>query len=170
MRKLRASFDRPAFTLIELMVVIVILGLLTAIASLSLGGVMDRYQLSRAAETIEAFDGRVRRSARLSREALDAVIRRGNRDLIVKIPSQRTGNAEANYRLPRSVEINDVKLRDQAVTARDVTLHFNDQGRSASYAIQLRRGNSIRWLVVLGISGQVIPVASEEEADALLSL
>ena len=34
--------QRAAFTLIELMVVVVILGLITALASLSLGGVMDR--------------------------------------------------------------------------------------------------------------------------------
>ena len=170
MRKSRARCDRPAFTLIELIVVIAILGLLTAIASLSLGGVMDRYQLSRAAETIEAFDGRARRSARLSREALDAIIRRSNRELVVKLPSHSPGNPMASYRLPRSVEINDVKIGRQAITARDVTLNINDQGRSESYALQLRRGKMIRWLVVLGISGQVIPVDSEEEADALLSL
>lgn len=58
--------DRFAFTLIELVVVIAILAALTALASLSLGGVMDRYRLSRAAETIEAFDAGARRSAPLT--------------------------------------------------------------------------------------------------------
>ncbi len=170
MRRGRGLSYRQAFTLIELMVVIVILGLLTSLASLSLGGVMDRYQLSRAAETIEACDTRARRSARLSREAFDAVIRRSKRDLIVKAPLASPSQALANYRLPRNVEIDEVKLRRKAVTGRDVTINFSDQGRSESYAVELRRGKMTRWLVVLGISGQVVPVNSEEEADALLSL
>lgn len=170
MHKGRGLSDRKAFTLIELMVVIAILGLLTAIASLSLGGVMDRYQLGRAAETIEACDGRARREARLSRETFDAVIRRSKQEMIVSGPQDRPGTPIATYRLPRTVEISEVRLRRKEVTGRDVTINFSDQGRSPTYAVQLRRGNASHWLVVLGISGQVIFLNSEEQVDALLSL
>ena len=129
---------------------------------------MDRYQLSCAAETVEACDARVRRSARLSREAFDAVI--GKQELIIRAPAERSRGALANYRLPRRVTIEDVKVRRMPITDRDVTINFSDQGRSDCYAVQLRRGTMTRWLVILGISGQVIAVNSEEEADALLSL
>ena len=44
--------SRAAFTLIELVVVVVIVSLLATIAVISLGGTMDRYHLNRAAESI----------------------------------------------------------------------------------------------------------------------
>ena len=49
-------YERAAFTLIELVIVIVIMGVLATLAILSLGGTMDRYQLNRASEVIELFD------------------------------------------------------------------------------------------------------------------
>ena len=162
--------DRLAFTLIELMVVIAILVALTSLASLSLASVMDRYQLSRATDTIESFDSRARRSARLSREAFVGVIRRSANEFVVRAPQESPSNQSASFQLPQSVEITDVKLPRRAVTGRDVTINFTDQGRSASYAIELGRGKMTRWIVVLGISGQVIPASGEEEVDALLSM
>lgn len=164
------NLHRHAFTLIELMVVLAILGLIGTIASLSLGTVMDRYQLGRAAETIEAFDGRARRSARLAREPLDTIIRRATKELLIGQPVGQDREQSLSYRLPARVEIVDVRIRGKGMTARDVRLSFGDRGRSPTYAIQLRRGNLSRWLVVLGLSGQVIPVSSEREVDALFAL
>ena len=162
--------QRAAFTLIELMVVVVILGLITALASLSLGGVMDRYQLGRAAETLEAFDSQGRRDASRSREAVLAIIRRGTNELVLRNAVERSSRARAQYRLPRNVEIGDIRMPRKSLTARDVTFTLSDRGRSPTYAVELRRGAMSRWIVILGISGQVIPMQSEDEVDAILSL
>lgn len=161
---------RRAFTLIEMTVVIAILALLTTMATLSLGGVMDRYRLSRAAEAIEAFDARARRSARLSREGFEAIIDRRDRELTIPAADRGRRIETAQYRLPRNVEISDIRMRRKVALGQKVAIRFSDQGASPTYAVELRRGKRTRWLVVLGISGQVVAVANEGEADALLSI
>jgi prepilin-type N-terminal cleavage/methylation domain-containing protein len=49
---------RNGFTLVELVIVIVIMAILASIAAVSLGGTIDRYRMSQAAEVIERFDAR----------------------------------------------------------------------------------------------------------------
>ncbi len=161
--------QRAGFTLIELIVVILILGMLTAMASLSLGGVMDRYQLGRAAETLEAFDAQARREAARSREGVSAILRRGTNELILRNAAERPLRARSQYRMPRKVEIGEIRMQRKALSARDVTIMVSDRGRSPTYAVELRRGAMSRWIVILGISGQVIPVQSEDEVDAILA-
>jgi prepilin-type N-terminal cleavage/methylation domain-containing protein len=162
--------QRTAFTLIELMVVILILGMITAMASLSLGSAMDRYHLGRAAETLEAFDARARREASRSREGVLAIIRRGTNELILRNEAGPSSLAGSHYHLPRKVTIGEIRMQRKSLAAREVTITLSDRGRSPTYAVELKRGTMSRWIVILGISGQVIPVQSEDEVDAILSI
>jgi type II secretory pathway pseudopilin PulG len=155
--------------LIELIVVTVILGLLATVAAPPLRGAMNRYELGRALETIETFDAQARRTARVSREAVDVTIRQDQRGTTLLSSSQAPQHSERVFRLPDTVRITDLRRARQATTGSDLTFRVNDRGRSASYAIALSRGKLTRWLVVLGTSGQLVPVATQEEADALLS-
>jgi hypothetical protein len=68
------------------------------------------------------------------------------------------------------VDIKEFRLRRRVATGRDLELQFNREGWSPTYAVQLQRGRMSRWLVVLGISGQVIALENEGEVDELLSL
>jgi prepilin-type N-terminal cleavage/methylation domain-containing protein len=170
MRRLERSSQRAAFTLIEMMVVILILAIVTSMASLSLGGVMDRYQLGRAAETLEAFDSQARREASRSREGVLAIIRRGTNELILRNAAGQSMRARSHYRMPRKVEIGVVRMQRKALAARDVTITLSDRGRSPTYAVELKLGAMSRWIIILGISGQVIPAQSEDQVDAILSL
>lgn len=165
MRKTRFH-GRSAFTLIELVVVIVIMAVLSTLAVLSLGGTMDRYQLSRASEAIEMFDARARRDARRTRQPIQVTIDRNRQRLVIDTP----GPGNTQYRLPRSVVINKIRLRRSVAVAQDFELEINREGGSPTYAVQLQRGKMSRWLVVLGTSGQVVPLINEGEVDAILSL
>ena len=157
---------RKAFTLIELVVVIVIMAVLSTLAVLSLGGTMDRYQLSRASEAIEMFDARARRDARKSRQPIRATIDRNRQRLVIDTP----GPGNTQYRLPHSVGINKVRFRRRVTVGNNFEIQFNREGGSPTYAVELQRGKMSRWLVVLGASGQVVPLNNEGEVDAILSL
>ena len=152
--------SRSAFTLIELLFVLVIMAVLASIAVLSLGGFISRYQLAQATESIERFDARARRDARRYRKPVDTTIKLNRRRLVNE-------SSELEYSLPRSVTIEEVRVGRQATVGSQVKIDFDREGASPTYAVQLQRGKQSRWLIVLGTSGQVIPLASEGEVDAL---
>ncbi len=158
---------RNAFTLIELVVVMVLLALLASLTVYSLSGTMDRQRMSQAIETVEMFDARARRAARSSRCTITATIdpRRGE----LSIDTNREGQ-DVSYRLPSRVTVSDLRFGKTSVAGRESRFKINGQGRSATYAIQLQRGELTQWLVVLGISGQVVALKSKGEVDAILSL
>ena len=164
----RGAGARLAFTLIELVVVVVIIGVLAALAVLSLGGTMDRYQLSRAAETIEMFDAHARRDARNSRQPIQATIQRDQKRLLI----ETVGNEKMNtqYRLPNRVEIKEIRMRRRVTAGGEFQIQYSREGWSATYALQIQRGNMSRWFVVLGVSGQVVALENEGEVDEILSL
>lgn len=155
---------RNAFTLIELVVVIVIMSLLATLAVISFGGTIDRYQLGRAMETIEMFDARARRDARTLRQPVQTTIDRNDKRLVI-----HSREESSRYRLPRTVEIRDIRIPRRAVVGGDFEIEFNREGRSVTYAIELGRGDMTRWMLVLGASGQVLTITDEREVDEILS-
>lgn len=152
-----------AFTLIELVVVMVLIGIMTAMAVLSLGGTMDRYRLTQATETFQTFDARARRQARSARRTIEATIEKDKRRLVIAQPSKQ-------FRLPDSVEIKTVRISQQAVPRTKVKLRFDSAGHSPTYAVEFRKGKLSKWLVILGTSGQTIAMDNVGEVNALLSL
>lgn len=166
MRRRRRADVILAFTMIELVVVMIILGILAALVVNSVGGVMDRHQLARAVETIERFDARARRDARTHRLPTEVVIDR-TRGRLTVVSADRS---DPTYRLPRQVKIKEIRMRRRKVVVGQVEVDINSFGQSPSYAMHLQRGESSRWLVVLGFSGQVITFDTKGEADAILAL
>lgn len=165
------SAPRNAFTLIELVVVIAIIALLTTLAVMSSSSMMDRYQLSRAVEAVEMFDARARREASSLSQPVDATIQPARRRLLVASPTRTSQRRPlAQFNLPRSVEIAELRLRRRVAARGDLELQFNRAGVSPTYALQLKRGEMSRWLVVLGFSGQIVALEDEREVDELLSL
>ena len=166
----RSHRARSAFSMVEMVVVIAILAMLTSMATLTLGGAMSRYEISRAADTIQICDAKARRAARLSRQPIESSFDRGEQELTLDLPNRSGSLDEQRFRLPRTVEIGDFRLRRKGVVGNRVDIPYSPQGASPTYAIELRRGKMSRWLVVLGLSGQVISVDTEGEVDALLSI
>lgn len=74
------------------------------------------------------------------------------------------------FKLPRNVEITSVRIRRRVAAGRDFEIDFTREGWSPTYAVELTRGKMTRWLVVLGISGQVVAFENEGEVDEILSL
>ncbi len=156
---------RRAFTLIELVVVMIVLALLSSLVVFSLRGTMDHHQLSRAVETFEIFDARARRDARSAQAQVLATIDRNRGRLTVG--DRRDG---ATYHLPRQVEIAEIRLRRGSAVGSSMSIDVGRQGQTPTYAVCFQRGKTSRWLVVLGLSGQVIALDDQEEVDEILSL
>ncbi|MGI9472561.1 MAG: pilus assembly FimT family protein [Rubripirellula sp.] len=162
----RRGHGRDAFTLIELVIVIVIMAILSTLAVVSLRGTMDRYLISQAAETVERFDARARRDASRMRQPIRAAIDRNRKRLTIDTP----GPGNAKYHLLNRVEIGKVRLSRRVTVGNQFKIQFSREGASPTYAVELRRGEMSQWLLVLGTSGQIVPLRNEGEVDAILSL
>ncbi len=158
---------RNGFTLVELVIVIVIMAMLSTIAAISLGGTIDRYRIAQAAETIERFDARARRDARITDHDVRASIDRSKGRLWVDAIGT---NRDSRYQLPQRVSISNIRLHRRSAVGSDLSIEVDRLGHSPSYAVELTRGKLKRWVVILGASGQVVPMDNESEVNELLSL
>lgn len=157
---------RNAFTLIELIVVLVILAMLSSLAMLSVGNIMDKHQLSQAAETIEIFDMRLRREARTNRQPISATLDSVNKTLVLP----QADGSERIFRLPSRVQIKSWRIAGKRGAESLMRLPVKGDGRSPSYAIELARGKNTIWVVILGGSGQVSMLDNTRDVSRLMSL
>lgn len=162
-----SGYRRAAFTLLEVVIVLVILAVLSTLAVMSLSGTMNRYRISRAIETVERFDAVARRRASHQRVSVNASIDLSRNRLKIESP---LASRDRVFPLPGGVEINRVRFPRQAAVGRELDIPFSDDGISPTYALELSRGNLSHWLVVLGVSGQVVHFDREEQIDEILSL
>ena len=164
--KMPSPRQHSAFTLLEVVAVMVMLGLLSTVAVVSLSGTLDRYRLNRAVEMVELFDARARRQAGNQRTPVDASIQLNRNRLLIESPNDTKDRV---FGLPSGVQISSVRLSRNSVAGRQLDLRYSRDGVSPTYAIQLQRGDKSHWLVILGISGQIIHSSSEGEVNEILS-
>lgn len=148
---------RAAFSLIELVIVLILMALVASMATISLRGVTVRQRLAKAAERVEQFDLAMRRAARLNRDNAIGIIDRASGQL--SIPQ-----ANKTFQLPSQVLIAAVRIGKGS--DREVTVLPN--GSSPSYAVRLSSGDASRWVLFVGGSGQVIHDADASLIEAVL--
>lgn len=158
--------SRSAFSLVELIVVLVILAMISSIAVLSVGNTIDRHLISTASETIEVFDARLRREARAFRQPITASFNGITGELVFP----QSDSSEAAFRLPRRVKVASLLTSESRANRSELILTVGTDGRSTSYAVELEKGESTQWLVVLGGSGQVVRRKDKRSVDELLQL
>ena len=147
---MRRTFHQRGFTLVELIMVIVILGVIGGMVAVFMRGPIDAYFASaRRAALTDVADTTVRRMARDLHKALPNSIRLSGTQCIEFIPT-RTGG---RYRTQDITPGDDTSLK---FTAPD--LSFNMLGRNSSLpaAQQIRASGGVNDLVAvynLGISG-----------------
>lgn len=160
------TYRALGFTLIELIVVLVIMGLLSSLAIVSVSHTIDRNQLAAAAETIEIFDARLRREARSYRQPITAVIDVARNQMVFP----QADGTQARFSLPSRAEIESVRSSVSRGGSNRLSLNVDIDGRSASYLIEIRTGSAAKFLVVLGASGQMVVETNRRAALAMLAL
>jgi prepilin-type N-terminal cleavage/methylation domain-containing protein len=150
-------FTRHAFTMIELLVVMMLIAILSTSVALSLRPFLIRYSLSRATQQIAMNDAVARATARrLNQPAIVSL------DKAARRVAFQCGEVVRRYELPKNVTI------DQFLGA--VTeIPIEPDGRSPSYAVAVAIGESTRWMVIAGGSGQSMSVENASAARELVA-
>ena len=156
-------FDRYAFSLIELIVVMLILAMLAGMAAYSMRGAVARQRLASGVERVQQFDLALRRSARAQRKLAMGRIDRSGGQLLLKSPDGKT----RRFRLPGRVEIESFRI---AGRGSDSTITARRDGSTATYAIQLAAGDARIWVLFAGGTGQVSRISDRLTVATLLGM
>lgn len=152
--------DRNAFTLLELIVTLAVIGMMVGLTSLSLRGHFVRAALMKSSLTASEADRQARLLAQSNPNGIVSLELRPQSSQIVLRPTGRT------FSLPTGVRISVDTLG--ANTPSGGAVPFYGNGTSPSYALKLERSGSNSWLTVLGITGQCILCDEELEVRELL--
>lgn len=162
----RTRRSHPAFSLIELVVVLMLMALIASVATVSLRGYVVRGRLARAAEIVEQFDLAMRRQARRRRMPVTGIIQPVSRSLVI----QATDSSGRTFQLPRQVNVASVIVQKVSSTDQSRQLPVGNDGSSPSYAMKLSVGDASRWVFVSGGSGQMVHGLPTDRINALLEL
>ena len=154
----------------ELLAVLVILGLLTAVAAVRLHGPYRAARLRDVAERVAFADQQVRVHARRFAQSGQLVCDL-DRNLIYA-RCEGTGDLP-HFRvpIPRSVPLDRVQTPWQQIDRGQARIDVAPDGQTPSYAVRLRSADGrLQWLFFSGITGQVTWLEAESDVQQLFQL
>ena len=148
--------------MLELIAVFVVLGLISAIAMISVLGHLDQSELIRVSQLVANADRKEREASRQSPLPGGLIVERSMQRLRYK-SSARTID------LGRNVKISELIV--SSPSSGDGTILFSQSGQSATYAFRLesRRG-ALNWVLIVGLTGQVHFSDNTDEVRSLLAM
>ena len=170
------------FTLLEMVVVVLVLGLLSSVAVLQFGHLLGPAEMNDAADRLRHADAICRAYSRRFGRPVELTVNAKNSILMCR---DSTEPALWNYRiqLPRGARIYKVWSSNSNGNSSDppagvtkygeISIIFGSSGLSHSYAVEIGRhdarqgGNRSRWLFVAGLTGQVTEVPNEHDMDEI---
>jgi prepilin-type N-terminal cleavage/methylation domain-containing protein len=159
---------RTAFTLIELSIVILLLGVAAAAVTLRMQGPMRRAQAGDAAAALADYDRTTRVAARQQDRPLQLAMKLGEGK------AWRKNAAGDDLPMPPLTlgpyaRVQCVVIGQQVYRAGDAVLPCSRRGCTPSYAVELAGGEASQWFVVAGLTGQMVQVNDEKEALATIA-
>ena len=160
---------REGFSLIEMTIVLLILGIAAGAVALRMHGPMRRAQLADVVDQVTHFD----RLARTHAREHDRPLR-----LVVDLATGRLWRTDERgvqdgfppLALPERYRIARLVVRNQDVTYGSVSLTCSRRGLTPSYALLLTGpGGQSKWIVVAGLTGQHVEVDSEDAVKKILA-
>jgi prepilin-type N-terminal cleavage/methylation domain-containing protein len=151
---------RRGFTLIEVMIAVMILGLLAGLATWSFSGPLRRARFEEAMEQIRYLDSTSRRLARETGRRVEMVIDAG---------SGVVSRGDYSAQLPAGVRVERVVTlagEQGAVTRVGVSA----VGLSPSYALRLAGADWRRWVFVSGLSGEVRVISDDAQVAEIFEV
>lgn len=160
---------RGAFTLIELTVVILILGIAAAAASLKMHSPVRAAQAADTIGAIVDYDRTTRTAARQQDRPLHLVVDLSG-GVLSRTDQQGRPVATASMNLGEGIRIKRLLVGEHDKTDGVVSLCCSRAGAMPTYAILVEAaGARTQWLVIVGLSGQLVQVDSEREAQDIVA-
>jgi type II secretion system protein H len=154
------------FTLVELTVVLLIMGIVAAAVTLKMSGPVSRVKLQDVVKQVKQFDTLTRSYTRQQGKAV-----RVNVDLSENRISRLDDEGEPLGRplqLPSNFKIEKCLIASQQDASDMALLKYNSQGMTHSYAIKLADKLQSKWIIIIGLTGQVVELKNEQEVQEIL--
>ena len=161
------NHGRAAFTLVEVVAVVVVMAILAGAMIVSLGDRMSRVRMSGLLDRLESLD---RQSRTLAWQQKVPMLLAFDRDQH-HVERSSLDNRPTNRRrihLPKGFGIASVRVSTNASLANPIRLTISPQGQSPTYAIEVSSGKKdSEWLVFGGVTGQAVRGYNETEVTEL---
>jgi prepilin-type N-terminal cleavage/methylation domain-containing protein len=153
-----------AFTLIEIMVVIVLIGLLSTAVVLSFAAPVQRVRAQDAVERVRALDESARAQSRHSGDASQIVF-----DLSAGTLARRDGGGNVVFEaaLPSGFEIDRFRSGIEDRSSGEAVMSCSALGLTRTYAVHLTAPGLDQWLLFAGLSGEATVVKDEATLDSI---
>ena len=164
----RTSIPRRAFTLIEIIVVVLVLGLLTTLAAWSYSGPLRRAQFDEAVEQIRYLDATTRQLARDSGRPVTIAL---DIDTSAVSRHEQARGAPTVYRAPLApgARIERVRTAAQDRTGGTAQIEVSPLGLSPSYAVLVAGPKWRRWVFISGLGAQVRVISDDSEIASIFA-
>jgi prepilin-type N-terminal cleavage/methylation domain-containing protein len=157
-----------AFSLIELSLVLLIIAIAAAAVTLRVQGPMGHARMRDAVDAIGQFDRTTRQAARAQDRPLWLTVDLAAGTIRRVTDSGREADG-AVLSLPDGFAMERLLVRGQETGDSARALTCSRSGLVPTYALLLRGGGERRWLVVAGLTGELLEVAGEGEARELVA-
>ena len=154
-----------AFTLIEVTAVLALTAILAAAAGVALAGPRARAVAADAVDQLAYADASVRRTAVDHPQTFTIDLSDGQLSR-----SEGGGPLVTLAELPAGVRVTRVLVGGDVIDFGQAQIAMSAGGRSGSYAVGLSTPAGPRWVVVAGLTGQVIAVADASAAEAAVDV
>jgi prepilin-type N-terminal cleavage/methylation domain-containing protein len=160
-------FRSSAFTLIEVMLTIAIMGLLASAAAWNFSGPLHRARTVEAIEQLKYLDASSRDLARRFGQSVEIAF-----DLDENTIERRDragGDATFHTAIASPLRIEAVWMNSQRSDDGEVTIPVSALGVSPTYAVKLSGPEGQRWILMTGLGGESATYRDDTQIEAIFS-
>ena len=159
------SAARPALTLPEMMLAVVLLAVMSTVAVVSLAGARRAASARDVVDQVAAYDRLTREwCRRFGRPA--AVVFDLDRGTMARLAS---GESAAALRLPSGFRLARVVSRQGSNDVGQARIGFSADGGAPTYAVMLSEPRGDQWLLMTGLTGQAVRLRDAQEAQDIFA-
>ena len=156
---------RPAFTLLEMLIVVVVMALIATSASLGFKKPLQRAAQSDAIAELKHVD----RAARQAAVQLDRPMQL-RFDLEKQAVSRIENDAStATMHLPHGIRIAELRTADHRIQDFEHQIAISKSGISMTYAVHLTGTDFDQWILFAGLTGEYMSGINENDMDNIFA-
>jgi prepilin-type N-terminal cleavage/methylation domain-containing protein len=156
------------FTLLEISLVLVIAGLLATTVVVFAANRHRRIDQEAWLSQFKHWEDQTRARARRSHRACQLVVQTETGSC--RFVDEKTQEpVDGGLELPATLALHAIRLQGQTEKKGQIAIPYSSSGYSPTYALQLIDQKATTWLIVAGLTGQVIQTDSPGAVDAIMA-